>query len=95
MLASLTRSTPTIKGRACAEHAPGMAQERRRILRLEIADGRAREEAGPRQPDDRARQPERLREVGRHRQHAQAWIVMLQLAAPPASNISAEMSTGT
>ena len=43
------------KGCACAQHAPGMAQERCRILRLEVADGRAREKARPRQPYDRAR----------------------------------------
>src|SRR5262245_33805517 len=56
------------KGRARAAHAPGMTQKRRRILRLEIADSPAWEEASPCQPHDRPRQPERLREVCRHRQ---------------------------
>src|SRR6266550_2910811 len=58
------------EGRAGAQYAPGVAQERCRILRLEVADGGAREESGACQPYDRARQPERLREVGSHRQHA-------------------------
>ncbi len=39
--------------RAVAEDAAGVAQERRRLVRLEVADGRAREETGARQRLDR------------------------------------------
>ena len=42
--------------RARAQHAAGMAQEFARLVRLEIADGRARKEADPRQRGDRRRQ---------------------------------------
>ena len=42
--------------RALAQHAAGMAQEFARFVRLEIADGRSRKEADPRQRSDRGRQ---------------------------------------
>ncbi len=62
-----------------AQHAPGVPQERGRVLRLEVADGRAREKAGPRQAHDRAREPERARKVRGDWQDAQARPIMLQL----------------
>ena len=71
-----------------------MAQERRGVVRLEIADGRAGKEAGPRQTGDCRRQTERLGEIGRDRQHREARIVARSSAASCAS-ISDEMSTGT
>ena len=78
-----------------AEHAAGMAQERRGLVRLEIADGRAGKEADARQARDRARQPERLGEIGRDRQHRKPRIFVPQLGRLLRAAFRAEMSTGT
>ncbi len=47
--------------RAVAENGAGMAQKLRRLMRLEIADGRAGKKADPRQRGDRRRNVEALR----------------------------------
>jgi hypothetical protein len=57
--------------RSRAEGAAGIAQERARLVRLEIADGRAREEAGARQRRDLRRNVEGLAEIRVDRQHRQ------------------------
>ena len=56
-----------------------MAQEGGGGMRLEIADGRSREEADTRLRSGTTRQPERLGEVGLDRQHGQPRIVASQL----------------
>ena len=65
--------------RARAQRVGGMAQEFRRFMRLEIADGRARKEADPRQRRDRRRNFESLREIGDDRMHRQAREIAPQL----------------
>ena len=67
------------EGRAAAEDAAGVAQERRRLVRLEIADGRAREKPDPRHDLRGVGQFERLGEVGRDRQHRELGIFAAQL----------------
>ena len=58
--------------RARAQDAGGIAQEGRRFVRLEIADGGARKESDPhRRRLRRLRQREVLRDIGGHRQHLQ------------------------
>ena len=83
------------EGRAAAEDAAGVAQERRRLVRLEIADGRAREESGARQLRDRGRQIERLAEIGGDRKHGDRRDIPAAGCPPAARRNSAEMSTGT
>ena len=56
-----------------------MAQEFRRFMRLEIADGRARKEADPRQRRDRGRNFKCAREVGDDGMHGQAREIAPQL----------------
>ena len=65
--------------RTGAEHCPGMAQEFRRLMRLEIADRRSRKEADARQRRDRRRKVERLREIRDQRMHRKVRKIAAQL----------------
>ena len=66
--------------RARAQDAAGIAQERRRFVRLEIADGGARKEANPHGRGlRRLRQRELLGDVRGHRQHLQTREIRPQL----------------
>src|SRR3954447_10668480 len=57
------------------QHASGMAQERRRIMRLEIANGRAGKESRPSEAGNLWRKAERLGEIRGDRKHRKARIV--------------------
>ncbi len=65
--------------RAGAQHGAGMAQKFRRLMRFEIADGRAREKADPRQLCDRRRKLKGLGEIGDQRMHGQMREIAPQL----------------
>ncbi len=61
------------------EHASGVAQELRRLMRLEIADGRAGEEADPPHAGDRRRQLGGFGEIGGDRIHGKPRQIAAQL----------------
>ena len=65
--------------RAGPKNGAGMAQKFGRLIWLEIADGRAREEPHPRPHGDRRRNLEALREVGDHRMHGKVRKIAPQL----------------